>query len=511
MFLNDPIYLPCYCWVCGDHLSDNSDTIRCGNCDEVFPKSKKFKPNNTAQKIIEEDLHLSEETKQSKKTLSKLILDMEMLLVEFAENQGNFEMEVHERFTDLRRKIDTQREELKKKIDDIALEMIDQTKEDEREIISTLKNKYSKFSNRNILNESNGLLSKFRDPNILIKEVEAFIKRQEQNVSQIKKNMQEFKLQIDQTKSVAFEPNLLFNDKGFGNLNLNNARVKACQMLVSSSSDKTIKFWDLGTFKCYKTLNAHNALIWKVEMLPNKQIISCSRDSTIKLWDIDTGLCLKTFSHDSEVCCSKRLSDTTFASGTLSEIKIWNISDGICIKSLIGHTNFVRDLVLLPNGSLVSCSQDKTIKVWDLEKGICTKTLNGHTFDVYCLLVLNNANLASGSEDNTIKIWDLESATCITTLVGHNGWVWNLLLSKTGELISASFDKTIKIWNLENATCVKTLNGHTGSIRSIKTYKDNLLISSSEDKTIKIWNLVNGVCVQTLSGHTGAVESLSLV
>ena len=57
-------------------------------------------------------------------------------------NHGNFELTVHERFVEIRRKIDTQREELKKKIDDIALEMIDQTKERENTLISNLKEKY---------------------------------------------------------------------------------------------------------------------------------------------------------------------------------------------------------------------------------------------------------------------------------------------------------------------------------------------------------------------------------
>jgi WD40 repeat protein len=151
--------------------------------------------------------------------------------------------------------------------------------------------------------------------------------------------------------------------------------------------------------------------------LKNFQILSCSSDHTIKLWDIDLGLCLKTFNHDYIVCSLKILTDKTFASGSWKKIKIWNIDDGRCIKTFNGHACYVKDLLLIPNGSLVSCSQDKTIKLWNIEQGICTKTLNGHTLAVYCLLLLNNGHLASGSKDTTIKFWDIQSFELISTII----------------------------------------------------------------------------------------------
>ena len=85
------------------------------------------------------------------------------------------------------------------------------------------------------------------------------------------------------------------------------------------------------------------------------------------------------------------LTNNTFASGSLKDIKIWDINNGRCIKTLSGHTNYVRALALLPNGSLVNCSQDKSVKIWDLQQSICTKTLFGHSAS---------------------KIWNLETGNC---------------------------------------------------------------------------------------------------
>ena len=38
---------------------------------------------------------------------------------------------------------------------------------------------------------------------------------------------------------------------------------------------------------------------------------------------------------------------------------------GIIIKSLTSHTGSVESLVILPDGSWASCSDDTKIKIWD--------------------------------------------------------------------------------------------------------------------------------------------------
>ncbi len=38
------------------------------------------------------------------------------------------------------------------------------------------------------------------------------------------------------------------------------------------------------------------------------------------------------------------------------------------LKSIKGHTNFVFSLAVLPDGSLISSSDDKTIKIWNISE-----------------------------------------------------------------------------------------------------------------------------------------------
>ena len=504
-FLNDSVFLPCHCCVCNEHMSSKGN-IKCLKCNQEFPKSKRFKPNELIDKILNSDLHLTEEQKSAKKLVAKMLSQFDAFLEGFKSNESSFEINISKQFDEIRNKIDLQREELKKKIDEIALEMIDHTKEKEKNLLNDLNRANSSIINSGVEEEGRQLLEEFRNPKMILENIKSSIKKQESIIDQIKANINNFKLKVDQTKTFYFKPNLSNDNKTFGKLNLNEIGSK----LISCSNDKTIKIWDLETFECLKTLNGHSDRVKKIEKLPNNQILSCSSDHTIKLWDIDLGLCLKTFNHDYIVCSLKILTDKTFASGSWKKIKIWNIDDGRCIKTFNGHACYVKDLLLIPNGSLVSCSQDKTIKLWNIEQGICTKTLNGHTDMVFCLFLLNNGNLVSGSADKTIKIWDIESGTCITTLIGHNGWIWSLQLKQSGELISGSEDKTIKMWNLETSTCIKTLNGHKYSVTCIRTYQNNQLISCSADTKIKLWNLETGTCIQTFKGHTDLVEYINL-
>ena len=44
-FLHDPVYLPCHCYVCNDHVLTNDNKIKCLNCNEGFTKSNQLKKN----------------------------------------------------------------------------------------------------------------------------------------------------------------------------------------------------------------------------------------------------------------------------------------------------------------------------------------------------------------------------------------------------------------------------------------------------------------------------------
>lgn len=64
---------------------------------------------------------------------------------------------------------------------------------------------------------------------------------------------------------------------------------------VMQQPDTTIRFWDIETGECLKTLLGHTNWIWSIFLSPDAQVLaSGSEDKTIKIWDIETCQCLKT-------------------------------------------------------------------------------------------------------------------------------------------------------------------------------------------------------------------------
>ena len=65
--------------------------------------------------------------------------------------------------------------------------------------------------------------------------------------------------------------------------------------LISGSSDRKLKIWNLKLFICTKTLEGHLGSITCLVLIPNRsEFLSASQiDKTMRIWNISTGECLK--------------------------------------------------------------------------------------------------------------------------------------------------------------------------------------------------------------------------
>ena len=147
-----------------------------------------------------------------------------------------------------------------------------------------------------------------------------------------------------------------------------------------------------------------------VAALPNGNcyIVSGSWDRTLKVWDASSGECLQTLRGHTGVARRRRpVERRVDRSSTPRRAQV------LCVA-------------VLPNGRVVSGSRDNTLKVWDASSGECLQTLRGHTgvarrrrpverrvdrsstprrAQVLCVAVLPNGRVVSGSDDGTLKVW----------------------------------------------------------------------------------------------------------
>jgi WD40 repeat protein len=248
-----------------------------------------------------------------------------------------------------------------------------------------------------------------------------------------------------------------------------------------------------------------------IELHDGKFALACD-DEMVRVVDFESGECVHTLAgHTSLVRDLAVLPDGKLASCSWDRtVRVWD--NNTCLFTLVGHTDWVSALVVLPDGKLASSSSDRTVRVWDVASGACLLTLVGHTSVVYALAVLPDGKLASGSTDATVRVWDAATGACLLTLAGHTLGVTALAALPGGKLASVSIDKTVRVWDVVNGgacTLLGTLLGeHAFEVYTLAVFPDGKLMSA--DKTVRVWDATSGECLMTLHEDFKVSQALVL-
>ncbi|KAK2024518.1 hypothetical protein LX32DRAFT_626097 [Colletotrichum zoysiae] len=194
------------------------------------------------------------------------------------------------------------------------------------------------------------------------------------------------------------------------------------QVVVSASSDTTVRLWDAATGAHRQTLEGHNGGVRAVAFSPDGQVVaSASVDATVRLWDVATGAHCQT---------------------------------------LKGHDDWIYAVTFSPDGQVVaSASVDATVRLWDVATGAHRQTLKGHGDWIHAVAFsLDGQVVASASGDKTVRLWDAATGAHRQTLEGHGDWVRAVAFSPDGRVVaSASDDKTVRLWDTFSGAPRKTL------------------------------------------------------
>jgi guanine nucleotide-binding protein subunit beta-2-like 1 protein len=195
---------------------------------------------------------------------------------------------------------------------------------------------------------------------------------------------------------------------------------------ISSSWDKSLRLWDLNTYKTVRRFLGHKKDILSVALSSNNRlIISGSRDYTVKLWNT-LGECKGTFlepKHSSWVSCVKFLpgeEPLILSSYWDGIIKLWKISSNQVKSKLPGHKGYIMCLAVSPDGSLcASGGKDGTVMLWDIQEEKHLYSLE--SADIITSLCFSpNRYWLCASTYSGIKIWDLETKNLLENLKLNN-------------------------------------------------------------------------------------------
>ena len=142
--------------------------------------------------------------------------------------------------------------------------------------------------------------------------------------------------------------------------------------LLATAGESAVEIWDVASGKCVYILEEkeHKGRVKSVAFSPDgKLLVSGSTDKNIKIWDLSKRQLIRNLTgHDASVV-SVALSpdgEKIVSSACEGTIRIWNLNDGKCIQELAGHQNWVWAVTFSPDGQFIaSASQDESIILWD--------------------------------------------------------------------------------------------------------------------------------------------------
>ena len=192
--------------------------------------------------------------------------------------------------------------------------------------------------------------------------------------------------------------------------------------------------------------------------------------------------------------------------------------------AMSGHSDEVKAVAVLDDGTLVTGGRDTTLRLWSKAGAGDGDVLPGHSHTIFSLAPLPGAGVASGSGDMCIRIWRAQRGAvgqpalrCAATLRGHKNMVFALAAAADGALLlSGSADRSVRAWDLapppgSPPACLATLKGHSAWVNAVALLPLGAAASASTDGSVRLWHIGRAECTATLApaGDPGALLCLS--
>ena len=299
-------------------------------------------------------------------------------------------------------------------------------------------------------------------------------------------------------------------------ININEGPINAIAYSQSANrlavaAAKNIYIYDGDTYKKLMVFAGHTDSVLALAFSPNgKLLVSGSSDETVRSWNADTGELIRTREeHTGPVNTVAFAADgEKFRSGSNEDPTIWSwfsLDGGRAMESVETHdimkpTDVFTATVFSSDGETVVRASTATFPVVGngflifLGGAYNAMILADHADSVNVLtLYMEGKTLATGSTDKTVQLWNIKShdpTKPLHILTRHTEGITTLTFFADGKtLATGSVDKTVRLWDVATGWHLYTLTGHTGEIGAVASLEDKALASGSSDGTVFIWDL----------------------
>jgi WD40 repeat protein len=339
------------------------------------------------------------------------------------------------------------------------------------------------------------------------------------------------------------------------------------RILVTASSDHTVRLWDVATGREVRRLVGYDAAfsadgkllatrdgtgnsvhLWDAatgKELRNLQdprwwVLGClalSADGKmvaagvgehrIAVWDCGTGRLLHHLDGgekglDFPVHIAFSPDGRLLASGGLEQtIYLWDMKTGKEQRRFTGqpsprpnekrelnpYPGLVCAVAFSPEGRLLASSALKSpVRLWDVVSGKEVRSLKGDWFGAVALAFSADGKmLATGEVHGVVRVWETATGREVCRIQAHKAGVYNLVFFHDGKSLATSGDGTIRLWEIRSGAEITPDRGHsTGIVSSFLSADGRTLITGGTDGGIRWWDVATGEELRRLACLTGS-------
>lgn len=147
---------------------------------------------------------------------------------------------------------------------------------------------------------------------------------------------------------------------------------------------------------------------WTAAVLPGDRLVTVTEKDgavdTLRTWDMGhDGRFELLFDWMAHVDSMTPLSHTWIATATMHEVRVWDVTNGACVARL--PTDSTTTMVALAEDLLAVGDENGDIGIWDVRGKTNVAELMGHDDSISRMQLLPDGRLISGSDDGTLRVW----------------------------------------------------------------------------------------------------------